>query len=82
MPIYEFRCLGCSHCFELLSMSQDDMSEMKCPECEGVEVERVLSCVSYVMGATSGGDSGKTKVTSKSCSGGSCATIDIPGPTR
>ena len=82
MPIYEFRCLSCSHCFELLSVRQDDTLKMKCPSCQGVEVERVLSCVSYVVGNSSTGDSGKTKVTSKSCSGGTCATIDIPGPSR
>ena len=82
MPIYEFRCLACNHCFELLSVRQDDTLEMKCPECEGQEVERVLSCVSYVMGSSSGGDSAKPKITSKSCSGGTCASIDIPGPSK
>ena len=82
MPIYEFRCLSCNHCFELLAVRKDDTTEMKCPNCDNQEVERVLSCVSYVMGSSSSGDTGKTKVTSKSCSGGTCATIDIPGPTR
>jgi len=82
MPIYEFRCLSCNHCFELLAVRKDDTTEMKCPSCDNEEVERVLSCVSYVMGSSSKGGSDKTKVTSKSCSGGTCATIDIPGPTR
>ena len=82
MPIYEFRCFSCGNCFELLSVRQDDTLEMKCPECEGVELERVMSCVSYTMGKSSSVQSGKTKITSKSCSGGSCATIDIPGPSR
>ena len=72
----------CSDCFELLSVSQDDALEMKCPNCESEEVERVMSCVSYVMGSRSSGDSAKTKVTNKSCSGGTCSTIDIPGPSR
>ena len=80
MPIYEFRCLACSHIFELLSLAQNDTVELKCPECQAPEVERVLSRVSHVMGSSSG--SPKTAVTSKSCSGGSCATIDIPGPSR
>jgi putative FmdB family regulatory protein len=83
MPIYEFRCLSCNHCFELLSVRKDDTLEMKCPSCEAEDVERVLSCVSYVMGSSSSsGEADKTKVTSKSCSGGTCATIDIPGPSR
>jgi len=82
MPIYEFRCLSCNHCFELLAVRPDDKMEMKCPNCDNQEVERVLSCVSYVMGGSSSGDSDRPKVTSKSCSGGTCATIDIPGPSR
>ncbi len=82
MPIYEFRCLSCSHCFELLAVRQDDTTDMKCPKCDKEDVERVLSCVSYVMGSSSSGDSDRTKITSKSCSGGTCATIDIPGPSR
>jgi putative FmdB family regulatory protein len=82
MPIYEFRCLSCCHCFELLAVRKDDTMEMKCPKCEHVEVERVLSCVSYVKGSSSSDPTDRTKVTSKSCSGGTCATIDIPGPSR
>ena len=82
MPIYEFRCLSCSRCFELISVRKDDSVEMKCPDCESAEVERVMSCASYVMGGSSSGSEEKTKVTSKSCSGGTCATIDIPGPSR
>jgi putative FmdB family regulatory protein len=80
MPIYEFRCLACNHIFELLSLAQNDTVELQCPQCQAPEVERVLSRVSHVMGSSSG--SPKTSVTSKSCSGGSCATIDIPGPSR
>jgi hypothetical protein len=56
--------------------------EMKCPDCEGEEVERVLSCVSYVVGGSSSGKAEKTKISSKSCSAGTCATIDIPGPSK
>jgi putative FmdB family regulatory protein len=82
MPIYEFRCLSCNNCFELLAVRKDDTMEMKCPDCHGEEVERVLSCVSYVMGSGSSGDTSKSKLTSKSCSAGTCATVDIPGPTR
>lgn len=80
MPIYEFRCLSCNHIFELLSLAQNDTVELKCPQCQAPEVERVLSRVSHVIGSSSG--SPKTSVTNKSCSGGSCATIDIPGPSR
>jgi putative FmdB family regulatory protein len=81
MPIYEFRCLACSHVFEILSLAQDDTGVLKCPQCQATEAERVLSRASYVM--TDGSGSGpKSSVTTKSCSGGSCTTIDIPGPSR
>jgi len=80
MPIYEFRCLACNHIFELLSLARNDTVELKCPQCQAPEVERVLSRVTHVVGSGSG--SPKTSVTNKSCSGGSCATIDIPGPSR
>ena len=81
MPIYEFRCLACSHDFELLSLAPDDTEELKCPQCQATEAERVLSRVSHVMTSDSG-SAAKSSVTSKSCSGGSCTTVDIPGPSR
>ncbi|MEW6067861.1 MAG: zinc ribbon domain-containing protein [Nitrospirota bacterium] len=76
MPIYEFRCLKCGYIFELLKLKKSDAdSSMKCPKCSSNEVERVLSTVS--IGTSSGGK--KAKQTIKSCSGGSCATFEIPG---
>lgn len=81
MPIFEFRCLSCNHIFERLSIRQEDTMEMRCPQCEGTEIERVLSRVSYARGGDSGGD-GRPTVNRRSCAGGTCATIDIPGPSR
>ena len=76
MPIYEFRCLGCGHVFEFLKLKKE-AEEMKCPKCNSEEVERVLSVVSV-----SKAHSGKASSTVKSCGGGTCATIDVPGPKR
>jgi len=73
MPIYEFRCLGCGHVFEFLKLKKETEG-MKCPKCSSSEVERVLSRVSV---ATS--NSGKSTSTVKSCGGGTCATIEVPG---
>jgi putative FmdB family regulatory protein len=79
MPIYEFRCLKCGNTFELLKLRKEDEAvKMKCPECGSPEVERILSSVSFI--ASSGGK--KSKQTVKSCSSGSCATFEIPGPKR
>ena len=79
MPIYEFKCLGCGHVFELLKLKKEDEgTEMKCPKCTSPEVERVLSSVSVI--TSSGGK--KSKQTAKSCGSGSCASFEIPGPKR
>jgi putative FmdB family regulatory protein len=79
MPIYEFRCLSCGYVFELLKLKKkDERSGMKCPKCNSEEAERVLSSVSVI---TSSGEK-KTKQTVKSCSSGTCASFEIPGPKR
>jgi len=78
MPIYEFRCLGCRHVFEFLKLKKEtEGAEMKCPKCNLSEVERVLSTVNVSKSA-----GGKATNTVKSCGGGTCATIDVPGPKR
>jgi putative FmdB family regulatory protein len=79
MPIYEFKCLGCGHVFELLKLKKEDEgTEMKCPKCSSPEVERVLSSVSVI--TASGGK--KSKQTVKSCGSGSCTSFEIPGPKK
>ena len=47
MPLYDFRCRGCGHEFEVLVRSGD--GGPACPSCNGREVERLLStfAVSY-----------------------------------
>ncbi len=79
MPIYEFRCLICGHVFELLQLKKEsEKDKMKCPKCGHEEVERVLSTIS--IGRSSSGK--KTKQMIKSCSSGTCATFEVPGPSR
>ncbi len=76
MPIYEFRCLKCGKVFELLKLKKEDESlRMKCPKCSSPEIERVLSTIN--IGASARGSG--TRTTVKSCSSGSCATLEIPG---
>ena len=81
MPIYEFKCLKCHECFELLIMNKNKEVQLKCPECNSKEFERVLSQAGYSMGNSSGKNKGITSQTS-TCSGGTCTTYDIPGPDR
>lgn len=79
MPIFEFKCLDCSECFEILVMKQEKDVEMKCPECGSEDFERVLSSTNYSMGAASGSSTGASAKT-RTCSSGSCTTYEIPGP--
>lgn len=40
MPIFEYRCEGCDHRFELLVLKG---TEPACPKCQAVTLERQLS---------------------------------------
>jgi len=78
MPIYEFRCLRCGHVFELFNLKSDEEIEMKCPECGGINIERIMSRVSI----SSSSKSTSPRSTVRSCAGGTCATLEIPGPEK
>ncbi len=83
MPIYEFKCLKCEEFFEILVMGGDEEKKMACPKCDSEDFERVLSTTNYNMpGGTSGGGGAaeQTGTTTRTCSGGSCTTYNIPGP--
>ncbi|MEJ2096459.1 MAG: zinc ribbon domain-containing protein [Deltaproteobacteria bacterium] len=79
MPIYEFKCLKCNNFFELLCMGDSQQVEMKCPQCQSEELERVISAAGYSMGSGPGAKQGVTRET-RACSSGSCTTYTIPGP--
>jgi len=83
MPIYEFKCQRCNECFEILVMSRQEKKkvEMRCPHCGAEEFERILSCASYAMGSESRAGAA-TKSETRTCSGGSCSTLEIPGPGK
>jgi len=80
MPIFEFRCMQCGNVCEKILVKSDEKVEMKCPECKSEHLERVVSRTSHVMARGSGE---QPKITARSCgSGGSCLSLDIPGPTK
>jgi putative FmdB family regulatory protein len=81
MPIFEFRCLSCNDCFEILVLKKKEEVEARCPKCGSEEFERVLSKTCYAMAPGSGKDSGASAQT-RTCSGGSCTTWEIPGHSR
>ncbi|AMM41541.1 Regulatory protein, FmdB, putative domain protein [Candidatus Desulfofervidus auxilii] len=77
MPIYEFRCLQCGHVFEIIHFKKNEQTEMKCPECGGRQIERVISKLGIVSTKT-----GSIRSTFKSCSSGTCGSLEIPGPEK
>lgn len=54
MPIFEYRCLKCGHCFEQLTFANDKPSDLACPSCGDAKVEKLMSCANALGGAKSG----------------------------
>ena len=48
MPIFEYQCKSCSRVFESLILNSSDEKDARCPDCEGRELERLVSAVSLV----------------------------------
>jgi len=83
MPIYEFKCLKCENYQEILLKSSDEKVELKCSQCGGENLERVLSTTRHVMGGGGGqGQAAGASVTNRTCAGGSCTTWNLPGPAN
>lgn len=82
MPIYEFRCAECGHVQEIIVSSSSDTVQMKCKECQGEVLERILSRVSYAMGSSSGEATGPSATTKTCGPGKSCTSITLPGHSR
>jgi putative FmdB family regulatory protein len=71
MPIYEYVCAKCNKEFEYLVLGSD--SVVSCPECDGENVERLMSACSF---KSSGGDFSSSTGSSgcSSCSSSNCST--------
>ena len=80
MPIYEFRCIRCGEMFEKLFRTRDEKVDINCPYCKSDIVERVVSRTVYVSGLHE--NAKKPRITRRSCAGGSCMSVDLPGPTK
>jgi putative FmdB family regulatory protein len=59
MPIYEYQCETCDHCFEILIFSGDD-DPTSCPQCNHQPIKRVLSAVCRPGASDKDGCSGST----------------------
>lgn len=57
MPIYEYNCSGCNNIVSILflSISEANNEDSVCPECGSKKLERILSGVSVIKGASKPG---------------------------
>ena len=47
MPIYEYECRGCSRQFQRLVMKVEEETLLRCPDCGGKRLVRLISRVAY-----------------------------------
>ena len=47
MPIYEYECEQCRHCFEKLVFGGDDIA-VQCPRCGGDRTKKLISCTRII----------------------------------
>ncbi|HNR97722.1 MAG TPA: zinc ribbon domain-containing protein [Planctomycetota bacterium] len=56
MPIFEYKCNACGHCFEELVLGAQE-SQVVCPKCKNADVAKQISRTG-VAGKTGAGSSG------------------------
>lgn len=52
MPIFEYQCKACGHCFEQLVLNDKEPAQA-CPQCGGTKAEKLMSCVNALGGEKS-----------------------------
>jgi putative FmdB family regulatory protein len=54
MPIYEYQCDKCGHCFEQLMFAGDANSGLRCPACGTERIRKLVSCASTLSRSAGG----------------------------
>jgi putative FmdB family regulatory protein len=57
MPMYEYRCQDCGERFEALRKASEADQGVRCPQCQGERIERLLSGFATSGCGTAGGGS-------------------------
>jgi putative FmdB family regulatory protein len=60
MPIYEYQCRGCCHCFEHLALKAEEPAPA-CPDCGCGDVEKLMSAGCVLTKSSGGGESDFTQ---------------------
>ncbi len=75
MPIYEYRCDGCSQKFEVLTRFAERDTALVCPSCESTRTRVLVSSFAVAGGASSESlDFGSAESGGGGCCGGSCGS--------
>ena len=75
MPLYEYRCNGCSETFELLRPMADRAVEAICPSCESATTMPLISRVAIAVSSASRAESlpaPRRATGGGGCCGGAC----------
>lgn len=60
MPLYEYQCRACGKTFEMLRRIKDADTDLECPDCHSVKVERMFSTFASGGGCGPAGSRGFT----------------------
>lgn len=71
MPVYEYRCNGCSATFELLRPMAERSVAAVCPRCEGRSTMPLISTVARGAARSGGGEPAAVR-SGGGCCGGAC----------
>jgi putative FmdB family regulatory protein len=74
MPIYEYRCEGCSGKFEVLTRFAERDAAQVCPTCESTKTRVLVSSFAYAGGGSESLESMDlgARASGGGCCGGSC----------
>jgi putative FmdB family regulatory protein len=85
MPIHEFQCKSCGYVFEILSMSKEEMDDVRCAKCASPEVTKLMSASNISVSDTvskSNPSAQKSYVQHHQCQSGSCSHLNLAGHSR
>jgi len=54
MPIYEYECSQCGHCFERLMFAGDKDRDLQCPACGAQQILKRVGCAGTLSSAGGG----------------------------
>ncbi len=70
MPLYEYKCAGCRHSFEVLQSLGAGPDGLACPKCGGTELAKQFSTFAPSSAAGGGTKAGAASAAASGCGSG------------